>query len=117
MDLAAELAELCGHQIGSAPFLESELGMGMNVPPPARQFGVHLCDTVENWHAGRSLVWGGVLGCEGGCARTARLCSVAARRPQARRLRSSSLCSRPTKSSAAARARGMRHRTTITTAA
>src|SRR6516165_5919608 len=58
MDLAAELAKLRGHQIGSAPFLEPELGMGMNVAPPARQIVVHLCDTVNNWH-GRpvSLSW------------------------------------------------------------
>src|SRR5215472_9059642 len=103
MDLAAKLAELRAHQIGSPPFLEPELGVGMNVAPPACQIVVHLCDTVDNWHA-RPF---SRLGAQG----------ASARRPQARRLRSSSLCRRPRKIRIATRARGMRHRTAITTAA
>ena len=34
MDLAAELAKLRGDKIGSAPFFEPELGVGVNVAAP-----------------------------------------------------------------------------------
>ncbi len=54
IDLAAEVGELLGHQIGGAPLLEPEFGVGMNVAPPARQVVVNLRDAVNDLHNGSS---------------------------------------------------------------
>src|SRR4051812_7834821 len=44
--LIAEFGELLRDQIGSPPFLESELGMGVDIAPPVRQFVVKFPDTL-----------------------------------------------------------------------
>ena len=48
--LAAELFEFVRHQVGGAPFLETEFRVGMNVAPPRRHVAVKRGDAFDNRH-------------------------------------------------------------------
>ena len=62
MHLDAEPLESLGDEIGGALFLETELGMGMDVAPPFGQLVVNAADLVDDRH-GCSWV-GARFGCE-----------------------------------------------------